>query len=118
MPKTQTLSTDTLVHRIAALCREKKGEEIVALDVRGVADYMDYLVLVTGRSARQNRSIADHVVRSLRGEKVRPLVRPGVLDGPWICLDFVDVVVHVFEPASRAYYDLELLWADASRVDL
>jgi ribosome-associated protein len=118
MPTATPLPTETVLRRIAALCREKKAEDVVALDVRGIADYMDYLLIVTGRSARQNRAIADHVLRSLRGEKVRPLTRPGALDGPWICLDFVDVVLHVFEPGARTYYDLELLWADAPRVDL
>ena len=105
--------SESLARRIAALCVEKRGEDPVALDVRGIADYMDFMLIVSGRSARQNRAIADHVVRTLKPEKIRPLTRPGPEDAAWICLDFVDVVLHVFEPISRKHYDLELLWADA-----
>jgi ribosome-associated protein len=101
-----------------ALARDKRAEDVVALDVRGLADYMDFLVLATGRGERQNRAIADGVMRGLKPLKVRPLVRPGAEDGAWICLDFVDVVFHVFDGATRAHYDLELLWGDAAPVTL
>jgi ribosome-associated protein len=98
---------------VAALCREKRAEDVVVLDVRGVADYMDFLVIATGLAERQNRAVADHVVRSLRGEKVRPLSVSGEDVGTWICVDLVDVVLHVFDRATRKHYDLELLWGDA-----
>jgi ribosome-associated protein len=109
---------EALARRIAALCQERRAEDVVILDVRGLADYMDFLVLVTGVADRQNRSIADHVVRSLRGEKVRPLSVSGEDPGTWVCVDFVDVVLHVFDRATRDHYDLELLWADAARLSI
>ncbi len=117
-PKPPSLSSEELLARVVALARERRAEDVVALDVRRLADYMDYLVLVTGRSPRQNRSIAEGVMRGLKGLKVRPLKRPGPEDGAWICLDFVDVVLHVFDGATRAHYDLELLWGDADPVEL
>lgn len=115
---TGPLSSEDLLARVVALVRERRGEDIVALDVRGLADYMDYMVICTGRSERQNRAIADGLMRGLRGLKVRPVQRPGPEEGLWICLDFVDVVVHVFEGATRAHYDLEHLWGDAPQVAL
>jgi ribosome-associated protein len=107
-----------VLHKVVALAREKRAEDVVALDVRGLADYMDFLVIATGRSPRQNRAIAEGVMRGLKGLKIRPLARPGPEDGAWICLDFVDVVFHVLDGATRAHYDLELLWGDAAPVDL
>src|SRR6188508_890526 len=77
-----------LARRIAELCREKRGADVVTLDVRRLVDYMDFLVLVTGTSERQNRAIADHVLRSLRPAKVRPLSTAGEDGGTWICVDF------------------------------
>jgi ribosome-associated protein len=112
------LTSEQLLEKIVALARDKRAEDVVALDVRGLADYMDFLVLATGRSVRQNQAIADGILRGLKPLKVRPLVRPGPEDGPWICLDFVDVVFHVFDGATRAHYDLELLWGDAQPVNL
>ena len=69
------------------------------LDVRELVDYMDHLVICTGRSARQNRAIAEHVITQLKREhRVLPLSRAGLDAGSWVCIDFVDVVLHVFEP--------------------
>lgn len=112
------LTSLDVLHKVVALAREKRADDIVALDVRGLADYMDFLVIATGRSPRQNRAVAEGVMRGLKGLKVRPLARPGPEDTTWICLDFVDVVLHVFDGATRAHYDLELLWGDAPPVEL
>ena len=117
-PAPAALTNEQLLHRIVELAREKRAEDVVALDVRGLADYMDFLVLATGRSVRQNQAIADGVMRGLKPLKIRPLARPGPEDATWICLDFVDVVFHVFDGATRAHYDLELLWGDAAPVAL
>ena len=113
-----TLEGEALLQRIVAFAREKRAEDVVALDVRGLADYMDYLVLATGRSVRQNQAIAAAVLRGLKPLKVRPLARPRAEDGAWICLDFVDVVFHVFDATTRSFYDLELRWGDAKPVEL
>ncbi|MHC5009565.1 MAG: ribosome silencing factor [Planctomycetota bacterium] len=114
----ETLSSQALLERAVALCVEKRAENLVALDVRDLVQYMDYLLIVSGRSERQNRAIAENVVRGSKRLGVVPLSKAGVEAGSWICLDLVDVVVHVFTPEVREHYDLELLWADAPRVDL
>lgn len=106
-----------LARRIAALVRERRGSDVVLLDVRSLVDYTDFFLIATGTSARQNQAIAEHVVKTMKAERRLPLSRSGLETGSWICLDLGDVVVHVFEPEIRAKYDLELLWADAPRVD-
>ncbi len=114
----RTIDGDALLQRVVALCHERKAEDVVSLDVRGLVEYMDHLVICTGRSARQTRAIAEHVITQLKREdRVLPLSRAGLDAGSWVCIDFVDVVLHVFEPETRAHYDLELLWADAQRTD-
>jgi ribosome-associated protein len=112
-----TLSdSPVLARRLVALAQERRAEDPVLLDVRGLVDYTDFFVLLTGRSLRQNQAIAEHLVRSLKAEGRRALSKAGMETGSWVCLDFGDAVVHVFDPETRARYDLELLWADAPRL--
>jgi len=107
-----------LLQRVIELCHERKAEDVVSLDVRGLVEYMDHMVIATGRSPRQNRAIGEHVMTQLKREhRILPLSKAGMDGGSWICVDLVDVVLHVFEPATREYYDLELLWADAKRTE-
>ncbi|MDA1196054.1 MAG: ribosome silencing factor [Planctomycetota bacterium] len=117
-PDNRSIDGDALLGRVVALCHELKAEDVVSLDVDGLVDYMDHLVICTGRSPRQNRAIAEHVITQLKREAgVLPLSRAGLDAGSWVCVDLVDVVLHVFEPETRAHYDLELLWADAQRTE-
>ena len=114
----RTIESDALLQRVVELCHERRAEDVVSLDVRGLVEYMDSLVIATGRSPRQNRAIAEHVMTQLKREsRVLPLSKAGLDAGSWICVDFVDVVLHVFEPEARAHYDLELLWGDAVRTE-
>ena len=108
------IPSDELIRRVIELCHERKAEDVVSLDVRELVEYMDAMVIVTGRSGRQNRAIAANVMTQLKREHgILPLSRAGVDAGSWICIDFVDVVLHIFDPAARSHYDLELLWSDA-----
>jgi ribosome-associated protein len=117
-PRPADLSSAALTQRVVDLCHERRGEDVVVLDVHELVEYMDAMVIVTGRSARQNRAIADHVLTTLKREHgILPLSAAGTESGHWICVDLVDVVLHVFEPDARAHYDLELLWADAGRTE-
>ncbi len=112
-----TIQSDALLQRVVELCQGRKAENIKVLDVRELVEYMDYMVIATGRSGRQNRAIAEHVLTELkRGHRVMPLSKAGMDAASWICLDFVDVVLHIFDPDSRDHYDLELLWGDAESV--
>jgi ribosome-associated protein len=110
--------SDTLevARRIAHLADERRGADTVILDVRSLVDYTDFFVIVSGQSSRQNQAIAEHVLKSLKGERRYAISKAGLDTGSWICLDLGSVVVHVFDPETRARYDLELLWSDAPRV--
>jgi ribosome-associated protein len=95
---------------------DKKANEIEILDVTGKVDYADYLVLMTGQSDRHVAAIADGVEEALARDGWRAISVEGLPRGQWVLLDFVDVVVHVFQEDTRALYDLDGLWMDARRV--
>jgi ribosome-associated protein len=94
---------------------EKKGDDVLLLDLRGLSGYADFLVLASGSSDRQLEAIADGVEKALREQGRRPVGTEGTGGGRWVLLDYSDVVVHVFHEDERHYYDLEGLWADAPR---
>ena len=95
---------------------EKKAEEVVVLDLRGVSGYTDFLVIGSGSSDRQLETIAESVEKELKSQGHRVVGSEGQRGGRWVLLDFGDVVVHVFHKDERGHYDLEGLWADAPRV--
>jgi ribosome-associated protein len=87
----------------------------VVLDLRGLSQVTDFVVIGTGTSDRQMRSVLDHV-EELGGKAGFTAFKRSVdARSTWILVDFVDVIVHLFEPNTRAHYDLEMLWGDAKR---
>ncbi|PKQ30030.1 MAG: ribosome silencing factor [Actinobacteria bacterium HGW-Actinobacteria-10] len=91
----------------------------MALDVAELLVVTDYFVICTGNTDQQVRAIADEIEEQLRVKcKIKPIGREGEAEGKWVLLDFVDVVVHVFQPAERDFYRLEKLWSDAPRLEL
>ncbi len=101
------------VARAAGLALDRKAQDVVALDLRGVSSATDFFVLATGTSDIQVRAIAEHVIEELAREGFRPLHVEGLDRARWVLMDFVDFVVHVFHPLAREFYQLELLWGDA-----
>ncbi|MAJ60343.1 MAG: ribosome silencing factor [bacterium TMED88] len=95
-----------------------KGERVVALDMRALSAFADTFVIVSGRSDRHVRSIADSIVRALRDQGDPPLGVEGADEGHWVLIDANDAIVHVFEPETREAFDLERLWSDAKSLDL
>lgn len=101
----------------AAAILDKKGSDVMALDVSELLVITDVFLLGSGSSARQVRALVDSVEEALREkENRRPIRREGTEDMRWVVLDYGDLVVHVFDPETRAYYELERLWADAPRI--
>ncbi len=101
----------------ARLISDSHGEDVIVFDVREHSQVTDYLIIASGTSDRQIRSVGDEI--SQLAKQQYHLERFGRdEDGPskWLVLDFVDVVVHLFEPTTRAYYDLEMMWGDAPRI--
>ena len=94
---------------------EKKAIDVTVMDLRGISDEVDYFVICTGETDVQIRAIVESVVEKLKDEAgERPSHREGIPGfSRWIVLDYFDLVVHVFNPELRSYYDLERLWGDA-----
>ena len=98
--------------------RDKKADEVVALDLRTADAFTDFFILCTGHNRRQVQAIADGVEMALKAKKVRPTHVEGYDKGEWILLDYFDFVVHVFSPTARAFYGLERLWGNAESLSL
>jgi ribosome-associated protein len=105
----------------AALCarvsEENKAKNVLVLDMHGITPLYDFFVICTGSSRRQIHTIAEEIDAAMRATGDERLSIQGYQASRWIVQDYGDVVVHVFDPDSRAYYALEDLWADAPRVD-
>jgi ribosome-associated protein len=110
-------SRDTAL-AVARAGLEKKAEDIIVFDVRGLSSYADYLVLLTADSDRQAGAIADHVDQQLKEAGHSKIAVEGYETGNWIIVDYGDVVTHVMGRETRTFYDLEGLWADAPRVEV
>jgi len=103
---------------IADAALDRNARELLAFDIAELTSYADVLFVATGGSDRQVRAIADSIDERLRARGEAPLGIEGAESGRWILLDCDDVVVHVFDPETRATYALERLWSDAPRLDL
>ena len=101
----------------ARIAEENRAEDVLILDLRGLSAIADFFVIATGTSDRQMRAIADQIEQEGKAVGQRPYRVSGYENGTWILVDYVDVVVHLFDPQRRTYYDLELLWGDAPRID-
>jgi ribosome-associated protein len=105
--------------RIAGIAQEKLARDVVILDMRPVCTYTDYFVICSGGNARQTKAIYDEVAYTLKKDG---RVLPGSVDGEreatWIVVDYLDVVLHVFTPETRAFYKLEELWSDVPSIEV
>ena len=100
------------------LLRDRHCEDVLLLDVSGLSQVCDYVLIATGTSDRQMKSVSDEVA-DLGEEMKFPAFRKNIDTGAtWIVVDFITVVLHLFEPQRRAYYDLEDLWSDAKHIEV
>ena len=100
----------------AKVAAERHCSDITVLDLRGKSPATDYFVIATGTSDRQMRTVADEISEAARERGLQRFGRAGYEQARWILLDYVDVVIHIFDSEYRDYYDLELLWGDADRL--
>jgi ribosome-associated protein len=108
------MSPEELLEEIARYADDKKAQDVVVLDLRGVLGYTDYFVLCTGNTARQTKAIHDGIMEGLKREhETLPRRVEGASKSDWILMDYLDVVVHIFTPETRAFYRLEQLWGEA-----
>ena len=101
------------VRRAVGYALDRKAEDVTVLDLRPVSSATDFFVIATGRSDLHVKAIAEHVLDSVRADGDRPEHVEGLDGGRWVLIDYIDYVVHVFLPAVRSFYRLELLWGDA-----
>ncbi|RME16463.1 MAG: ribosome silencing factor [Alphaproteobacteria bacterium] len=104
------VTSDTLLERIIASLEEDKAEDIVSIPLRGKSTMADFMVICSGRSSRQVASIADHLTDRLKQQSGVLSKVEGKEQGDWVLIDAGDVVVHVFRPEVRDFYQLERLW--------
>ena len=104
------LTSDELLAHILTSLEEDKAEEIVKIDLRGKTEMADWMVIASGRSTRQVSAIAQHLVDTLKQDHGRFSKVEGKEAGDWVLIDTGDVIVHVFRPEVREFYQLEKMW--------
>lgn len=107
-----------LLNLIAQVIYDKKGSNILALDVQGLSNLTDYILIAEANVDRHATSIAHGIVDALREKGERPLHIEGLQTGDWVVLDFSGLMVHIFSPGLRTKYSLEKLWGDSKIIDL
>ena len=106
------MQAETQKKIVIGALEDLKAVNIVTLDVTGLTDVMDYLIIASGTSNRHVKSLAGNVCMEAKRQELRPLGVEGEDAGEWVLVDFGDVVVHVMLPATRDFYDLERLWVN------
>jgi len=122
LPETSTRSDDaleTLIQErtaaVIATLEDDKAEELLVIDLEGKTSIADKMIIASGRSARHVSALADHVAQKLKAEGQERLRVEGLPNADWVLIDTGDIIVHLFRPEVRAFYNLERIWgADAS----
>jgi ribosome-associated protein len=107
------LTPKKLAHTAGKLALEKNGFDVLLLDIRKLSDVANYFVICSGSVDIHVKAIADNIIEGLKKKDARAWHIEGYKNLQWVLLDYVNVVVHVFQPKIRNYYSLEKLWGDA-----
>ena len=94
---------------------DDKAEDVVVIDLAGKTDIADFLVIANGKSQRQIGTMADHLQRKLKAKGLKGVAAEGVRNCDWVLIDAGDVIVHLFRPEIRDFYNLDKMWMDAPR---
>jgi ribosome-associated protein len=109
---------ESLLNTIGQTLFDKKGFNILALDVKGISTLTDYFVIAEGNVDRHVIALAKEIVKKLKEQEIYPSHIEGLEQGDWIVVDYMEIVVHIFKPGLREKYRLEELWNDGKIVDL
>ncbi len=112
----QPLEALAVAHKAIEAASDKQASDIVLLDTRGICSFADYFVICSAESERQMKTICEEIEHTLKKDGVLPHHREGTLDSGWLLIDFGDVIVHIFAPFEREYYQLDKLWSEATPV--
>ena len=110
-----SLNPTEVAHRLVDIASDLQAEDIVLLDIRELPSFADYFVILSTGTDRQTGALKDEMVNGLKASGVRLNHAEGRPNSGWVLLDFVDVVVHIFGPEQREFYQLEELWSSAPR---
>lgn len=105
------MQADSLRDLILEALDDQKANDVSTLDVRGIASFTDFMIIASGTSRRHVSALAEHVVDCARKAGVRPLGVEGTEVADWVLIDLGDVIVHVMQPTTRGFYNLEKLWS-------
>ena len=115
----ERVDSEAMARLMAEIADAKKAEDILALDMRSLVGYTDFLVVCTARNERQAKAIHDDVhLRLKRDHGLLPANVEGEAAGGWVLMDYLDCVLHIFVPELRDRYRLDVLWAEAPRLEL
>lgn len=112
------MNSKQFAEKIANLIFNKKGYNVIILDLRNLASFADYFVICSADSDTQVKAIADEIDKNLSDIGIKCWHKEGYLALSWVLLDYVDVVVHVFKKESREFYNIEKLWGDAPVIEV
>jgi ribosome-associated protein len=104
------IDVDAATRVVLTSLEDDKAEEIVAIDIRGKSSFADMLIVASGRSARHVGALADHVMRKLKEAGVGQVHVEGLPHADWVLVDAGDVVIHLFRPEVRSFYNIEKIW--------
>ena len=108
-----------LVEKMVNYLEDKKGEDILVLEVKDITLICSYFILVTGTNPTHIQALAEGLVENLKeNEDLKPMNYEGVKKGEWVLLDYGSVVVHIFDAQARKFYNLERLWGEAKEVEV
>lgn len=100
-----------LLETITTVLDEKKGQNIIVLDVIGKSTFTDYMIVVSGTSTRHLKSLSDYVIEKVNELGIKPLGVEGDQGSDWVLLDLGDIIIHIMTEQAREYYQLEKLWS-------
>jgi ribosome-associated protein len=107
-----------LLNIISQSIYDKKGFNILALDVKGISSFCDYVVIAEGNVERHIKAIADEIIYNMKKVKENPSHVEGMQEADWVVIDYLNIIVHLFKPGLRHTYNLEELFNDAKIIDL
>jgi len=111
-----SLNALELSHTIIDILDEKQAQDILLLDITGLAPFADYFVIASASSDRQSKALVDILEGEMRDQRIKPMFIEGESQSGWQLLDYGNVIVHIFSPELRDFYRLEDLWSEAKVV--
>ena len=105
------VTSDDILAAVVASLEDDKAEDIVSIDLRGKSSVTDIMIIASGRSARHVNALADHLMRGIKEAGRSDARVEGLQSCDWVLIDIGDIVVHLFRPEVRSFYNLEKMWS-------